>query len=133
LRVYLDTNVVVSAVGTRGLCADVLQAVLAGHELVVGEAMLAELHRVLQQKLGLSPELVNEAEAFLRRQATVIVSGPRVSIEGVDRADAAVVGEAAAGTADLFVTGDHELLTARGLPVKAVSPRDLWDRLRRAT
>ncbi len=46
MRVYLDTNVVVSAVATRGLCADVLQAILAEHQLVVGEAMLRELRRV---------------------------------------------------------------------------------------
>ena len=33
MRVLLDTNVIVSAVTTRGLCADVFRAVLAAHEL----------------------------------------------------------------------------------------------------
>ncbi len=132
MRVYLDTNVVVSAVATRGLCADVLQAVVAEHDLVVGEAMLSELRRILPQKLGLPKEMVEETEAFLRRQGTV-VEAKAVAIKGLDPADAAVVAEAAAGEVDLLVTGDHGLLTAPGLPIKTISPRDLWERLRRAT
>lgn len=121
-----------SAVATRGLCADVLQAVVAEHDLVVGEAMLGELRRILPQKLGLPKEIVEETEAFLRRQGTVVEAMP-VPIKGLDPADAAVVAEAAAGEVDLLVTGDRGLLTAPGLPVKTISPRDLWERLRRAT
>ena len=133
MRVYLDTNVVVSAVATRGLCADVLQAIVAEHELIVGEAMLGELRRILNQKLGLPVEMIDETEAFLRRQATVIKTATTVSVKGVDPADAAMIAEAAAGAADLLVTGDHGLQTAAGLPAKTISPRELWDRLRRAT
>jgi putative PIN family toxin of toxin-antitoxin system len=133
LRVYLDTNVVVSAVASRGLCADVLQVIVAEHDLVVGEAMLSELRRILPQKLGLPKEIVEETEGFLRRQGTVVEAKSAVSIKGLDPADAAVVAEAAAGAVDLLVTGDHGLLTAPGLPINTISPRELWDRLRRAT
>jgi hypothetical protein len=35
LRVFLDTNVLVSAFATRGLCADLLELVLLQHELIV--------------------------------------------------------------------------------------------------
>jgi len=133
LRVYLDTNVVVSALATRGLCADVLQLVLAEHELVVGETMLGELPRALSKKLGLPQETIDETIAFLRRQASVVTTAAAVPLKGVDPADAAVVAEAAAGAVDLLVTGDQGLLTAPGLPIKVVSPRELWDQLRRAT
>ncbi|HWP38231.1 MAG TPA: putative toxin-antitoxin system toxin component, PIN family [Gemmatimonadales bacterium] len=133
MKVYLDTNVVVSALATRGLCADVLQLVLAEHDLVVGEAMLGELPRVLRRKLGLPKETIDETIAFLRRQASVVTTAAAVPIKGVDPADAAVVAEAAAGAVDLLVTGDQGLLTAPGLPIKVVSPRELWDQLRRAT
>jgi putative PIN family toxin of toxin-antitoxin system len=133
LRVYLDTNVVVSAVATRGLCADVLQAIVAEHDLVVGEAMLSELRRILAQKLGLPKEIVEETEGFLRRQGTVVEAKTTQPIKGLDAADATVVAEAVAGAADLLVTGDHGLLGARGLPINTIAPRELWDRLRRAT
>jgi hypothetical protein len=35
VRVCLDTNVLVAAFATRGLCADVLRTVIAEHELVL--------------------------------------------------------------------------------------------------
>jgi len=37
VRVFLDTNVLASAFGTRGLCADVLHIILREHELITGE------------------------------------------------------------------------------------------------
>jgi uncharacterized protein len=36
LRVYLDTNVLVSAFASRGLCAELFEVVLLEHNLVVG-------------------------------------------------------------------------------------------------
>ncbi len=41
MRVFLDTNVLVSAVATRGLCADVLREVLLSHQLLVSADLLA--------------------------------------------------------------------------------------------
>jgi predicted nucleic acid-binding protein len=49
LRGFLDTNVLVSAFATRGLCADVLRHVLTEHELLTGEVVLAELRRALRE------------------------------------------------------------------------------------
>ena len=43
MKVCLDTNVLVAAFATRGLCADVLRTVLVDHELVMGEVLLEEL------------------------------------------------------------------------------------------
>jgi hypothetical protein len=47
LRVFLDTNVLVAAFATRGLCADVLRLVLVHHELVTSAVVVAELQRAL--------------------------------------------------------------------------------------
>ena len=42
MRVFLDTNVLASAFGTRGLCADVLRLIMAEHELITGEVVVEE-------------------------------------------------------------------------------------------
>ena len=73
---FLDTNVLVSAFTTRGICADLLTAVLAEHRLVLGETVLTELARVLSKKMKLPRATVSETEAFLRREATVSSHGP---------------------------------------------------------
>ncbi len=131
MRVFLDTNVLVSAVGTRGLCADVLQTVLAEHELVVGEAVLAELRRVLQKKMRLSPDLAGEMDDFLRREGEIVSEAAAVSITPRDPNDAAILAEAVPGRIDVLVTGDRDLLELEGqLPFLVVNPRGFWERLR---
>ncbi|HWP37460.1 MAG TPA: putative toxin-antitoxin system toxin component, PIN family [Gemmatimonadales bacterium] len=133
MKVFLDTNVVVSAFATRGLCADLLTVVLAEHELVLGETVLEEVRRVLREKLRMPRGTVEQVEAFLRRQATVSTPEATPRLAGLDAADAQVVAEAVAGQVDVLVTGDQDLLELREPPIKIVSPRGLWDRLRRAT
>jgi len=110
-----------------------MQVVLAEHQLVLGEAVLTETRRVLAKKLGLPGDVVERLTTFLRRHATVVTGSGELPIQGVDAADAAVLAEAVAGTVDWFVTGDHRLLATRDLPVRLVSPRDLWEQFRRAT
>lgn len=61
MRVFLDTNVLVSAFTTRGLGADVFRLVLAEHELIVGRIVLEELRGVLREKIGLPESAVREA------------------------------------------------------------------------
>jgi predicted nucleic acid-binding protein len=50
VRVYFDTNVVLAAFATRGLCADLFAHVLLEHELLVGADALvtgdAALHKL---------------------------------------------------------------------------------------
>ena len=51
MRVFLDTNVLVAAFATRGLCADVFRLVLAEHELLVSPALIEEVTRTLTKKI----------------------------------------------------------------------------------
>jgi len=131
VKVFLDTNVVVSAVATRGLCADLFQAILAEHELVLGETVLGEVRTVLKRKMRVSRDTIQEFEAHLRGHATVVKAAAKRHITGLDAADAAVVAEAVAG--HVLVSGDQDLLKLAEPPVKIVSPRGLWEALRRAT
>lgn len=131
MRVFLDTNVLISAFATRGLCADVLHTVLAEHQLVLGETVLTELGRVQRTKLGLPADLVDETLAFLRREAAVTsdVVDPGLSLR--DPTDVPIFGEALAAGAQVLVTGDRDLLdVGRGAPLPILSPRAFWDHLR---
>jgi putative PIN family toxin of toxin-antitoxin system len=131
MKVFLDTNVLVSAFATRGLCADVLQVILPEHEMILGETVLVELPRVLQEKLGVPLGAVQEAEAFLRAEATVVGDAPPIPIEVRDEDDGPVLFEAVAGGAEVLVTGDKDLLEiVPDLPLLILSPRAFWEALR---
>lgn len=128
MRVALDTNVLASAIGTRGLCADVLRTVLLEHELVIGESVLLELRRNLVKKFRLPAEVIAEFEALLRTQAQVGPTATAVKIAGVDANDARVLAEALAANAEVFVTGDGQLRAlGNRAPLPILSPRQFWE------
>jgi len=131
VRVFLDTNVLASAVATRGICADVLQTALAEHEVIVSEQVLTELRRALKEKFRTSDELTVEIDDFLRREAHVVGEAPKLAIIVRDKDDVSIVEQAVAGAADVLVTGDKDLIEmGEDRPVLVLTPRGFWDLLR---
>jgi putative PIN family toxin of toxin-antitoxin system len=134
VRVALDTNVLVSAVATRGLCSDVLNLVLAEHELIVGEAVLAELRRVLTDRIRVPSKLIDEFVSLLQQEGTVVKMAEPFPVKIRDKDDVAVLSEAIAGCAEALVTGDRDLLDiADALPLQILSPRGFWEQLRESS
>ena len=132
MRVFLDTNVLVSAFATRGICTDIVTVVLSEHQLVTGEAVLSELKRVLTKKMKLPAAAVTEIEAPLRREAVVVSHPADPGVQLRDEDDVLVLGEAIEGLASVIVTGDRDFLdVADQLPIETLSPRVFWEKLQR--
>ena len=131
MRVLLDTNVLVSAYATRGLCEDVMRLVLAEHEMLVAEVVLAEFERVLREKLGVPASLVDQASVLLRAQTIVPRPARPAPVDIADSDDAWVLASAIEGGADIVVTGDRDLLDiAEQAPVSITDPRGFWTRMK---
>lgn len=131
MRIFLDTNVLVSAFASRGLCADLFELVLLDHDLVLGEQVISELGRALRRKLRLPESIAEEMVAFVSGEASQVVSRSQPLNAKVDRGDARVLGEALSARADVIVTGDAALLKLGAVQgTKIVSPRGLWEMLR---
>ena len=131
MRIFLDTNVLVAAFATRGLCADVLRTVLAEHELLTGDVVLAELGDVLARRIKLPPAVVVDVIALLRAQDVIARPASPSDVLVRDPDDRWALASAVAGRADVLVTGDQDLLaTADSAPLAILTPRGLWDRLR---
>jgi uncharacterized protein len=127
VRVFLDTNVLVSAVATRGLCADVLRLVLAEHTLVTGDVVIRELERVLRSRIRLPRPRVDDIVTFLREHEVVPKPPAPSTLRIRDEDDRWVLASAVAGAADVLVAGDSNLLdVATQAPVKIVDPRGFW-------
>ena len=132
MRVFFDTNVLVSAFLARGLCADLLRLVLTEHTLVTSEVVLDELRDVLSRKGRLPPAQIEAIEIFLRDQT--IAPGPAQTLQLglVDGDDEWVVASAVLIEADLFVTGDQGVLACTTPPLPLLNPRGCWEHLRGA-
>ena len=131
MRIFFDTNVLVSAFATRGLCADLFSYVLLEHGLVVGEVVLVELRRALRDRIKVPRTLIEEVDDLLREATLVPKPKEHLKLGISDPDDEWIVASAVAGRADVLVTGDSALLeAASGAPLPVLSPRGLWDVLR---
>jgi putative PIN family toxin of toxin-antitoxin system len=131
MKVFLDTNVLVSGFATRGLCADVVREVLTSHDSVISTQLLAELARVLRNKIGAPSSFVAEIVEMLKQDACVSKPTPLPDVLLRDRSDLPILSSALNGKADLLVTGDKELLALGKVKnLEIVSPRGFWEKLK---
>ena len=130
MRVLLDTNVIVSAVTTRGLGADVFRAVLAKHELVTCPKVLQEVRQILRMKFGVPEQLITEYLELIGQEAIVAESEDLPDLPITDQDDAEIAAAAIAAGAPVLVTGDHGLQSLKSIgEVRIISPRAFWEEL----
>lgn len=112
MKVVLDTNVLLSALLTRGICEAILDACIDSSDItiVVSQHILDEFARHAAGKFGVPPPDVAAALSFLRRNVQVIAPAEVPSGVCKDQDDLPVLGTAVAAAADVLVTGDAELV-----------------------
>lgn len=131
MRVFLDTNVLASSIATRGLCSELFEGVIHDHELLTCGPVLEELERTLREKFGLpEPVIVGFLDLLKADGIEVRPGSSDLSLAIRDSADIHILACAIGGKADVFVTGDRELLRLGKLKnLSIASPRQLWNRL----
>lgn len=132
MKVFIDTNVLASAIATRGLCADIFREILRFHTPIISTDVIDELEEVLSGKFHVPHELIKENVAFLAQVCTVVdgVDDPDVIFQ--DESDIPIISAAVSARADIFITGDkgiQDLKTLKG--VDFLSPREFWERHRK--
>jgi len=130
VRIVLDTNVLLAAFGTRGLCEALVAACLESHDLVTSDHILAELRERLVKAFRIPGQIAREIAALVCDHAEVVSPSSVPPAACRDPSDLPVLGTAVAGNADLLVTGDKDLLDLErfeGVPI--VTPRDCYGRL----
>jgi putative PIN family toxin of toxin-antitoxin system len=130
MKVFLDTNVIVSATATRGLCADVFREVLLTHELIVSEQLLTEVSRVLSAKFGASAEMIENVIRILKQDTIFSQPSDPPDVTIQDRDDLLILASALAGKADVLVPGDKELQALGSIHnLEIISPRQFWEKI----
>jgi putative PIN family toxin of toxin-antitoxin system len=131
--VFLDTNVLVAAFATRGLCADVFRLTLAAHEMVVSEQVMTELERTLREKIGLPERELRSVLSLVREEAT-LAREAEATVSVRDPSDTPILAAALASGADVLVTGDRDLLELeQPVRIRIVSPRGFWQLVKGAS
>ncbi len=122
-----DTNVLIAAIITEGICSKLLHRARAGEfSLVSCPFIMMELRRTLSKKFRLSlGELSSAMEPISEAISQVIEHNLKVKDICRDADDDNIIACAVAAKADYLVTGDSDLLEIkRYKEIKIITPRD---------
>ena len=127
MKVFLDTNVWLSATVFSGLCEELLLQCAERGWLHSSMLIRQEAHEVLLRKFPQSPNACDLFDAIWQ-DAQLIDDAP----EPANDADARLVAAATAAGLQLFITGDKRVLGWQGTQeasgaMRIVSPRQAWD------
>jgi uncharacterized protein len=127
MKAVFDTNVLVAAFLTEGVCATLLgRARRRECELVLSAGIITELTRILHKKFRLSSAEVSEVSAIVTEAAREILrETDPITPVCRDADDDAILACARTAGADFIVTGDADLLVlGRYGATRIVAPRD---------
>lgn len=131
MKIVLDSNVIISAFGTRGLCFDVLSLCLFEHEVITSLPLIEEVIKSLEEDFQIPKASVKQHRDILLKGTIVIIPfdvSPKICR---DPKNLKILGTAWAGKSDFIVTGDKDLLVLKEFKgVDILTPRDFWIKLR---
>lgn len=127
MRVVLDSNVLIAALATRGLCSDILRFTITNYTLLNSEEIWLEIERTLRKKLKLTSVLINEFRDTLSDCAIWDTPAPASLQACRDRSDLHVLGLTHKANCLHLVSGDADLtVLKRYHETRILSPREFW-------
>ena len=135
MKIVLDSNVLVAAFATQGLCHALLEVCIDQHEVLLSPDILKEVVAALQKKLKVPARITQDVADYLTHHATLSrkIRRPPKQLSR-DPSDDHILILASQSRADYVITGDQDLLIMRehdGIPI--VLPRRFWEILRSGT
>lgn len=127
MKAVLDTNVLIAAFLTEGLCSGLMiRARKRAFSLVLCDDIISEFRGILRKKFKISPTDVSEISAIVSEAASEIIhdlsSAPNICR---DPDDNIIIACAVDAHADYIVTGDEDLLILkRYKDIVIINPRN---------
>lgn len=127
MRLVLDTNVLIAAFITHGVCNELLEHCAVNHEVVLSTFILVEVEEKLAGKFGYSTREAKDVVRLLKSRFSVVI--PEILERPVcrDADDDHILATAITGQCSCLITGDKDLLALKEVDgVKIVTPSDFW-------
>ncbi len=132
MKLVIDSNVLIAAFATRGLCQVLFEYCLDSHEIVLCEEIIKEVKKNLRKKLKVPQSLLADIDTYLRESASVEKPLPVGEDVFDDKSDLPILGVAAASDSKYLITGDKALLSLRKYGnTDIISPRSFWEAIKR--
>jgi len=127
VKLLLDTNVLVAAFITHGVCNELLEHCALHHQVILSSHILEEFRRVLTQKFAFSQHEVDEASQLLISKAILVRPDRLKCPVSRDSNDDFVIAAAIAGQCFCIISGDKDLTDIDEYQgIKIITPAEFW-------
>ena len=127
MKIILDTNVIIAAFASRGLCSAVFELCLDRFDVILSEAILKEVSINLNRKIKLPLPQCNLIVSYLRENCLLSETDDLDGSLCRDKNGLHVLGLAQRSLAEYIITGDQDLLClVKYKNTKIVTPRGFW-------
>jgi uncharacterized protein len=127
MKLVIDTNVLIAAFVTHGVCNELLEYCAINHEIILSSFILDELRDNLVRKFEFSSREAGAVIRLLKSRAVLVT--PRVLEKPTcrDPDDDPILGTALAGGCECIVTGDKDLLDLQCVQgIRMIKPSAFW-------
>jgi len=127
MRIALDTNVLIAAFISRGVCTELLEYCVCRHEVITSDYIIEEFRRSLCEKFRYAEQEVDTVSDLLRSRMITVEPVDLPEDVCADHDDIPVIGTAVAGKCRCLVTGDKALLVIdKFKDIDFIAPSYFW-------
>ena len=127
MRLVLDTNVLIAAFISHGVCNELLEHCVLNHEVILSPFILGELKEKLTDKFKFTVREANAVVRLLKSRSEIVATSPLTAAVCRDPDDDNIIATAISGQCSCIVTGDKDLLDLETVKsIHILSPGSFW-------
>jgi putative PIN family toxin of toxin-antitoxin system len=127
MRLVLDTNVLIAAFISHGVCNELFEHCVLNHEVVLSKFIFDELKGKLIGKFKFSAREASGVVRLVKSRSTVVTTSPLSPTICRDPDDDNIIATAMAGRCTCIITGDKDLLDLKRVNgIQVLSPGSFW-------
>jgi putative PIN family toxin of toxin-antitoxin system len=127
MRLVIDTNVLIAAFISHGVCSEVLEHCVLNHDVVLSGFILDELKEKLVGRFKYTTREANGVVTLLKSRCSIVGAPVLPSPVSRDPDDDNIIATAIAGSCRCIVSGDKDLLDLKQAgDILIVSPSQFW-------
>lgn len=131
MKVVLDSNIIIAAFSSQGLCHSVFELCIDRFTIIISEFILSEVFRALNEKLKMPKKNVEMIVDYLREFCVIAAYDKLPKRVCRDKDDDEILALAKGSDAEFIITGDKDLLDlVKFSTTKIITPREFWSVVR---
>ncbi len=128
MRIVFDSNVIIAAFASRGLCNSLFEMSVEKYTIVISEHIINEVRTAFSKKLKMQDKIIVEIIDYLHEFCELQSYTPLRKSISRDKDDDEILALASSQKVDYIITGDKDLLVLETLDTsKIITPRDFWN------